>query len=81
MRPHILWAKRISMLTGLKKSTLACQCTHSTDQNIMQREGKTKEFSFKGLKYKNEIYQRIELIECVRKMRSFVQLSCLHPGL
>ena len=49
------------MLTTLKVSSLACKCVfYRPEQNAMERLHGT-EF-FKVLKYKNEIYQRIELI-------------------
>ena len=57
------------MLTGLKVSSLHVN-VYFTDENIIQNED-PMELNFKVLKCKNEIYQRIELEEQMRKMGSF----------
>ena len=50
------------MLTTLKVSSLACKCIfYRPEQNA--KEGPHGTEFFKVLKCKNEIYQRIELIE------------------
>ena len=57
-----------------------CLKVFFTGQNIMQKE-KPKGRNFEGLESKNELYERIELKVQMKKMGSFVYLSCLLPDL
>ena len=57
---QVLNRKRISMLTDLKVSSLTCKCVF-TNQNLMQK-GDPWNWILKVLKYRNEVYQRIELM-------------------
>ena len=62
---QILSRKRMSMLTGLKVSSLACKCVlyrpeRNAKENLM-------ELDFEGLEMQNKIYQWIELKEQIKK--------------
>ena len=70
--------KRISMLIGLKVSSLVENCAFYRSELTGKWGPHGTEIKF--LKFKTEIYQRIELKKQMRKMGSFVQL-CLLPEL
>ena len=70
------------MLTGLTVSYLSCKCAfYRSDHNAKGGGGTPWSSILKFLKWENEIYQRIELKENMKKMRSFFYLSCLIPEL
>ena len=57
-----LCRKKMSMLTDLKVSSLACECAfYRPEQNILQTEDPNMNWILKILKCKNEIYQWIGL--------------------
>ena len=58
------------MLTGLKVSSLIRKCVFYRPELIGNSGTHGTETKF--LKFKTEMYQRIELKECMRKMGSFV---------
>ena len=66
------------MLTGLKVLSLVRKCVFYR-QELTENSG-PHGTETKFLKFKTEMYQRIELKEYMRKMGSFVQ-SCLLPDL
>ena len=64
------------MLTGMKVSSLVRKCVFYRPE--LTGKSRPDGTGIKFLKFKTEMYQRIELKEYMRKMVSFVQL-CLLP--
>ena len=70
----------MSILTGLKVWSLACKCVFYRAEHA-KRRGIPWNWILKDLKCRNEIYQWIELKQKMKKIWSFVYLSCLLPKL
>ena len=73
MQKKDIYVNRLESITLSIQTCILQTRTHAKCEPIEQ--------NFEGLQMKNEIYQQIGIKKWMRKMGSFVQLSCLLPEL
>ena len=79
---QIFCRRKMSMLTGMELLSLACKCVFYRPEHNEKEKGTPWSLILKLLKWRNEIYQQIELKEQMKKKwGAFVYLSCLLPKL